>query len=171
MRLRQLCAARAARRNRLGLLDPVRVLVLTFNRTLKGYVERLAQNQIADSKDITLTVETFSGWALSLGASQRNIVDQQQLIRRHLRDAGFTEELEYFIGEVEYVLGRFPPEALDAYLEAERSGRGRAPAMPKQKRATLLDNVIRPYEAEKARSGTVDWNDDVPVRHAPEVFE
>ena len=49
MRLRQLCAARAERRRRRRLPDPVRVLVLTFNRTLRGYVEHLAAEQVEAS--------------------------------------------------------------------------------------------------------------------------
>ena len=38
LRLRQLYASRLSRKARLGLAEPVRVPVLTFNRTLKGYV-------------------------------------------------------------------------------------------------------------------------------------
>ena len=159
MRLRQLCAARAERRRRLRLPDPVRVLVLTFNRTLRGYVQHLAAEQVEASDEIDMAVETFSHWALGLCASQRDLVDQQQLIRRHLVAAGFTADLEYFVGEVEYVLGRFPPDARDEYLQAERSGRGRAPAVPRQRRERLLAEVIAPYEEEKARSRQADWND------------
>ena len=159
MRLRQLCAARAERRRRLGLPDPVRVLVLTFNRTLRGYVEHLAAEQVEESEDIDLTVETFSRWALGLCASQPDLLEQQPLIRRHLLTADFTADLEYFVGEVEYVLGRFPPNARDEYLQAERSGRGRAPAFPRQRREKLLADVIAPYEEEKARTEKVDWND------------
>ena len=159
MRLRQLCAARAERRRRLGLPDPVRVLVLTFNRTLRGYVEHLAAEQVEASEDIDLTVETFSHWALGLCEARRELVEQQRLIRQHLVTAGFTADLEYFVGEVEYVLGRFPPDARDEYRQAERSGRGRAPAVPRQRRGRLLTDVIAPYEEEKARTGKVDWND------------
>ena len=139
--------------------DPVRVLVLTFNRTLRGYVEHLAAEQVEASEDIDLTVETFSHWALGLCEGQREVVDQQLVIRQHLVAAGFPADLEYFVGEVEYVLGRFPPDARDEYLQAERSGRGRAPAVPRQRREKLLADVIAPYEEEKARLGMVDWND------------
>ena len=66
MRLRQLCAARAERRRRLSMPDPVRVLVLTFNRTLRGYVEHLAAEQVEASEDIDLTVDTFSPLGLGL---------------------------------------------------------------------------------------------------------
>lgn len=159
MRLRQLCAARAERRRRRRLPDPVRVLVLTFNRTLRGYVEHLAEEQVEASEDIDLAVETFSRWALGLCPSQPTLIEQQQRIRHFLVSAGFTADLEYFVGEIEYVLGRFPPDALDEYLQAERSGRGRAPAVTRQRREKLLAEVIAPYEDEKGRVGKVDWND------------
>ena len=139
--------------------DPVRVLVLTFNRTLRGYVQHLVAEQVKASEDIDLTVETFSHWALGLCPSQPTLNDQQRRIRHFLVTAGFTADVEYFAGEVEYVLGRFPPDARDEYLQAERSGRGRAPAVARQRRAKLLADVIAPYEDEKARSEKVDWND------------
>ena len=159
MRLRQLCAARAERRRRQRLPEPVRVLVLTFNRTLRGYVEHLAAEQVEASEDIDLAVETFSRWALGLCPSQPTLIEQQQRIRHFLVAAGFVADLEYFVGEVEYVLGRFPPDTRDEYLHAERSGRGRAPAVTRRRRAKLLANVIAPYEDEKVRSRRVDWND------------
>ena len=159
MRLRQLCAARVERKRRQRLPEPVRVLVLTFNRTLRGYVQHLATEQVNTSEDIELAVETFSRWAIGLYASHPKLVDQQQQIRHFLMNAGFTADLEYFVGEVEYVLGRFPPDKRDEYRQAERSGRGRAPAVTRSMRARLLADVISPYEEEKARQGTVDWND------------
>ena len=126
MRLRQLCAARVERKRRQRLPEPVRVLVLTFNRTLRGYVQHLATEQVNTSEDIELAVETFSHWAIGLYASYPKLVDQRQQIRHFLVNAGFTADLEYFVGEVEYVLGRFPPDKQGDYREAERSGRGRA---------------------------------------------
>ena len=141
------------------MADPVRVLVLTFNRTLRGYVHHLATDQVAVSDDIELAVETFSRWAIGLCESNPDLVEQQQRIRHFLVAAGFTADLDYFVGEVEYVLGRFPPDERDTYLQAERSGRGRAPAVTRRRRAKLLADVIAPYEEEKGRSGKVDWND------------
>ena len=159
MRLRQLCAARVERKRRRRLPDPVRVLVLTFNRTLRGYVQHLATEQVEAPADIDLAVETFSGWAVGLRASRPDFVDHRQRIHSFLVAAGFTADVDYFVGEVEYVLGRFPPDARDAYLRAERSGRGRTPAVTRPRRAKLLTDVIAPYEEEKTRLGQVDWND------------
>ncbi len=159
MRLRQLSAARAARNARMGLAGPVRVLVLTFNQTLRGYVHHLATEQSAGGENVQLTVETFSRWAKGLCAGPRIIVDQQQLMRQFLQAAGISDNIEYFVGEAEYILGRFPRDQREAYLQAERSGRGRAPAVTRRTRARLLADVIEPYEKEKARRGEVDWND------------
>lgn len=159
MRLRQLCAARVERKRRRRLPDPVRVLVLTFNRTLRGYVQHLATEQVEAPADIDLAVETFSGWAVGLRALRPDFVDHRQRIHSFLVAAGFTADVDYFVGEVEYVLGRFPPDARDAYLRAERSGRGRTPAVTRPRRAKLLTDVIAPYEEEETRSGQVDWND------------
>lgn len=158
MRLRQLCAARVVRKARLALADPVRVLVLTFNRTLRGYVQQLAFDQVGAGQDIHLTVETFSKWAMGLCAARREIIDRGS-IRSLLLGAGFTSDLEYFVDEVEYALGRFPPARMEEYLSAARTGRGRAPAVPRAARARLLAEVIGPYAEEKKLRGLADWND------------
>src|SRR4051812_5729304 len=63
LRLRQLCRSRLRRRDRLGLAEPVRVLVLTYNRTLEGYIAELARSQMNESPGVLLTVSTFSRWA------------------------------------------------------------------------------------------------------------
>ena len=152
--------------------DPVRVLVLTFNRTLRGYINQLASEQISLSTDIVLTVETFAGWARSLIGYQGAIDESgEEWIRSLLRDIGVpAKDEDYFVGEITYVLGRFPPNQREEYLGATRSGRGRAPAVPRELRRRLLDEVIAPYEVRKSRTGTIDWNDialrtaDLPSR-------
>src|SRR3954462_3545430 len=54
------------RRADLGLKGPVRVLVLTFNRTLRGYIDELAHQQIQAGPEVDLEVSTFSAWAQGL---------------------------------------------------------------------------------------------------------
>ena len=162
LRLRQLCGSRRNRRVRLDLVDPVRVLVLTFNRTLRGYINQLAEEQINTGDDLALTVETFGRWARSLVGPQNILGDsrQQRWIRSLLAGIGVAaEDQDYFVGEVTYVLGRFPPDQRESYLEATRSGRGRAPAVPRRLRRRLLTEVICPYEEMKSERGLVDWND------------
>lgn len=159
MRLRQLCAARIARKRRLSLPGSIRVMVLTFNRTLRGYVEHLVEEQAQPQDDLEVTIETFSRWARNLCNSPRDILNGRPLIKSLLQKSGITADLRYFVDEVEYILGRFPPNDRDRYIDAERTGRGRAPAVTKTTRSKILNDVIVPYERAKERNGQVDWND------------
>lgn len=161
LRLRQLCASRVERKRRLDHDDPVRVLVLTFNRTLRGYVTQLASEQVRASDELHLTVETFGRWALNL-VGQRQVNDDRAraLVRRLCSDVGVdVGHLDYFVDEIEYIMGRFLPSKRARYIRALRSGRGRAPVVPREMRARLLTNVIEPYETRKSESGIADWND------------
>ena len=161
MRLRQLCRSSVARQRRLGLKEPVRVLTLTFNRTLRGYIWRLVNEQIEDSDELSLTVETFSGWARNIIGSGKILHDDgESEIRRLLPKAGVSpENANYFVDEIKYVRGRFPPDNRYGYVSASRSGRGIAPAVPRELRAKLLSEVIEPYEVWKSENGVMDWND------------
>ena len=161
LRLRQLCRSRRNRRTRLGTVDPVRVLVLTFNRTLRGYISQLATEQVDATNDLILTVETFAGWAHGL-VGQPEIVEHEgdSWVRALLGGMEVSaENQDYFVDEVKYLQGRFSPNRREEYLEAVRSGRGRAPAVPRELRRRLLTDVIAPYERMKCRYGKVDWND------------
>ena len=160
-RLRQLCAAFKAQRERDDSGQPVRVLVLTFNRTLCGYINQLANEQIQDTAGIDFTIETFSRWALHL-VGQRNIIDDPGFyVRPLLRNLGgnVSANPDYFADEVNYIMGRFTPASRQEYLGVERTGRGRAPAVNQQLRKRLLTDVVAPYEARKQRDEASDWND------------
>ena len=162
LRLRQLCASRLARKARLQSEDPVRVLVLTFNRTLRGYINQLATDQVGNSSELQLEVETFSRWAQNLLSHMSpHIIDNNRVwIKNLLRKIGVSEtNLAYFVGEIEYILGRFRPDQRGRYIQAARSGRGRAPMVAQQMRTKLLAEVIQPYEDLKKKRGRVDWND------------
>ena len=167
LRLQQLCHSRQRRRKHLGNVDPVRVLVLTFNRTLRGYINELASEQIDVSNDIVLDVETFGRWARSLlGGPSVLRDDGRQWIYTLLEEAGIPSENKgYFFDEVKYAQGRYPPEQRESYLSATRTGRGRAPAVPRELRQTILEQVIVPYEIMKSKQDAFDW-DDVALRAA-----
>lgn len=159
LRLHQLCEYWMSRRARLGLTEPVRVLVLTYNRTLEGYIAELARQQVTGRPGLQLDVSTFGKWATSQ-LDPVNILDHNdsaRLIRPKLR--GLVTDTEYFTKEIEYVLSRFEPGNLAAYLGARREGRGVAPRVDQALRQRLLDEVVAPYVAEKARLGVRDWND------------
>ncbi len=162
LRLRQLIISRWNQRARADSEDPVRVLVLTFNRTLRGYISQLASEQVDVKDGVVLEVETFGRWARrQLG--RLRILDEEECrrwIRSNLNKADIpSNDQEYFIDEVRYVQGRFTPSNLELYLDATRTGRGRAPAVPRALRHNILKQVIEPYQAMKAEKGVLDWND------------
>ena len=162
LRLRQLCASRVSRQARLQSTDPVNVLVLTFNRTLRGYIQQLASEQVDLSDTIDLSVSTFGSWAWNLigGGYILRDTEREERIGNLLTDVGVpANNLDYFVGEVQYILGRFPPDKREAYMQIERVGRGIAPAVQRPMRKRLLAEVIKPYEEWKSQIGKVDWND------------
>lgn len=160
MRLRQLCASRIKRRDRLGHDEPVRVLVLTFNRTLRGYVQQLVEEQVANPDGLDLTVETCTRWALGLIGQRDVIGDERKWIVPLLQKIDISNaDLNYFVEEITYVMGRFIPTEQHKYIETSRTGRGRAPTVSQQMRQRLLTDVIEPYQYKKSRFGKVDWND------------
>ena len=170
LRLHQLCDSRKTRRARLGTSGDIRALVITFNRTLRGYVRELARSRISRESGLEVQVDTFASWALTRIGQPRVIPDQrrEEMLDPLLRAAGFPSsesDLRYFRDEVAYVLGRFHPDRREDYLEAERTGRGRTPAVPRVRRERLLGDVIAPYDARKREIGRLDW-EDVAVRAA-----
>lgn len=168
LRLRSLCYMFAARRKRQGNIEPVRVLVLTFNRTLAGYVRSLAEHQIDAGLNVDLRIETFGRWAM-MALNYPNV--RSDRARVHLRR--LAQELnaltpDYIVKEVEYLLGRFEPEQLERYVTAERTGRGALPRVDRNLRRRILDEVVAPYQAWLVGEQILDWN-GVAVRMARDV--
>jgi hypothetical protein len=158
----------AARHARLAIQTPVRVLVLTFNRTLAGYVRNLAESQIASTTNIDLRIDTFGRWAMSsLGYPEvcnNKARAQLMTLARALGELAPT----YIVKEAEYLLGRFEPENLESYITAERTGRGATPRVDRRLRRLILDQVIYPYLAWLRDGGMEDWN-TVAVRMGREI--
>lgn len=163
---------RLDRRHRYGHDSPVRALVLTFNRTLEGYIAEVVRRYVPDDDALELEVTTFGRWARSLVENIR-ILDEsevEELLQPHLMRLRWTSpgtrgHHQFFVDEVKYVLGRFEPRRLDNYLAAVREGRGTAPRVDRRLRTALLEAVLRPYAAAKHKSGVIDWN-DLAVRAA-----
>lgn len=162
LRLKEHSRVRLRRRARHGLSDPVRVLVLTFNRTLEGYIAELARQNVPQDPNLILEVSTFSRWARSL-VNNVDILDRNQVVsmlRPRLRAVGVNADLEGFmVEEVEYLLSRFPPGQLDEYEKTKRTGRGSSPQVKAPLRRRLLDEVVEPHQADKVARGVADWND------------
>ena len=149
---------------------PVRVLVLTFNRTLRGYVEELVRKQVR-SDGIYLRLDTFARWAKQLAGNPELVSTAEH--ERHIAQLATPLGLprDFIVGEADYVTGRYPPGQLDGYLDRRygeiyrRHGRGASPQMTQARRRRLVSEVVIPYAAWKRQRGLVDWN-DIAVRAA-----
>lgn len=155
--LKQLAVFWKRRNQRLGLDKQVKILVLTFNRTLRGYINELARCQIsADTSDIM--VLTFGKWAVN--ALKVEVIDDRECkgTIEHL-GRGLSLPPDFVVSEVDYVLGRFLPEKLVDYLECKRVGRGGAPRMDRLTRERLLNEVCLPFQDWKRKTNAMDWLD------------
>ena len=137
----------------------VDILVLTFNRTLRGYIAELTERQFANEPLVDLDFYTFNKWAQHLTGAQGiiNITGTEA----HLRALASRMKMDadFVVDEAVYVLGRFAPDDLDDYLTARRDGRGITPRMERPARQRLLDQVITPYTEMKRAKNLLDWND------------
>ena len=168
LRLKSLFFMFATRRQRQENPTPVRALILTFNRTLAGYIRNLAEYQISPDINVHLEIETFGRWAMSrLGYPQiKDGVARNKLSQL----AGRIDELthDYVLNEVEYLLGRFHPDDLDLYLSTERTGRGTTPRVGPKLRKRILKKVVKPYLKWMRSNDIWDWN-TLSVRMQREV--
>lgn len=70
LRLRALTKFFANRKRRNEDSIPVYVLVLTYNRTLRGYIDSLTRQLAMEMGGVELEVSTFSRWARGFWAIQ-----------------------------------------------------------------------------------------------------
>ena len=158
LRLKSLFYMFATRRNRQNNQEPIRALVLTFNRTLAGYVRSLAEHQISEDIHVDLEIETFGRWAMSrLGYPDVHEGAARNKLNVLARQFGDLTP-DYVLNEVEYLLGRFTPEDLESYITAERTGRGTMPRVGQRLRRRILDEIVEPYQEWLRRDGNLDWN-------------
>jgi superfamily I DNA/RNA helicase len=159
LRLRSLIGTFLSRRRRLGSENPVRILVLTYNRTLRGYIRALANQQAAEAEGIDLNISTFARWARRVLGNPTMIEASDK--RARLRDLGGALAVadEFVEEEVDYVMGRYLPENWDDYITARRDGRGTVPRVERPLREALLNRVIRPYQRQIDDERIWDWND------------
>lgn len=159
LRLKSLIGFFLSRRKRDDNDSPLRVLVLSYNRTLRGYIAALTEEQAAHYTGVELEIETFSRWAMRILNNPRVADDT---IRKNVimtLGRNLRQPPEFIVNEADYVLSRFLPHELDKYLTVRREGRGASPRMEKQQRQALLDQVIGPYEGWKRSRNELDWND------------
>lgn len=157
LRLKSLSILMKTRKRRIGDKSPVKVLVLTFNRTLAGYVEALAQNELS-AVDHDIEIDTFAGWArANLGDPFIHETDCRRKLRELAKRSNLLDT-EYLVNEVEYLLGRFDFANLENYITAERTGRGTLPRVNRDIRRRILDEIVYPYVQYINENDKLDWN-------------
>jgi nucleoside-triphosphatase THEP1 len=141
------------------MAGPVKVLVLTFNRTLAGYIKALAHDQIRVGDAVDLTVSTFAKWAMGLSKMRGFLDDGERYVVVNAHKGTLKLDLGFLVEEVDYLSGRFMPANLGDYLDARRDGRGAQPRVERVTRETILNDVVAPYNVQKLKAGRSDWND------------
>ena len=126
--------------------------MLTYNRTLRGYIRALARQQVSESDEIELEISTFGKWAMTRLGSPSIISAKAATVK--IAELGKTIPLpvEFLVEEVDYMLGRFDHKTLDDYLGARRVGRGTTPRVDRSLRESILKNVVEPYQKWKLAS-------------------
>ena len=162
LRLQSLTDMMVARRRRLGLSEAVRILVLTYNRTLCGYIEALARAQTEDAEDAEITINTFANWAWESLGRPHIVGNRKGLILPIAAQLGIKLPPDFLCAEVEYVLGRFPQGQRNLYLERERTGRGIVPRVDQATRSQILV-LLDKYFAKLEKRGWTDW-EQLPER-------
>jgi superfamily I DNA/RNA helicase len=159
LKLKQLSAFWRSYFSRDGNSDPVRVLLLTYTKTLCGYIRELAESQLSNTENLEVDIMYFAQWAQSelpdkhvLGSTK-----QEDKIGELARSLPYSRKI--IMTEVEYVMGRFLPENIGDYVDCKRIGRGVSPRFEKSLRTQVINEVILPYQAWKNETNRFDWND------------
>ncbi|WP_200798452.1 UvrD-helicase domain-containing protein [Pseudovibrio sp. Tun.PSC04-5.I4] len=156
LRLTSLANMLRARKDRVEDDSPVRVLLLTFNRTLAGYVRDLAEFQVIDQSH-HIEICTFAKWAMNNTGVTKISANCRTTLKQLA--SGFSGlDASYVDQEAEYLLGRFEPDNLEKYINTERSGRGVKPRVGAGLRRKILDEVVYPYLQYLDDEKLVDWN-------------
>lgn len=157
--LRQLSSFWLSRQRRQNLAANINILVITYNRTLKGYIEELVEKQIPQSNGLDITVSTFGKWSKDL-FPECPILDYDIRDMKILQLSSNIALLhDFIVDEIDYLLGRFLLRELDSYINCKRVNRGTTPRVDKNLRIRLMEEIIYPYIEWKKEIRQVDWND------------
>jgi superfamily I DNA/RNA helicase len=134
------------------------MLVLTYNKTLRGYIQELTDQQISDEANIDLEVKTFAKWAYDeLGGV--TLVDNSERQAKLNEFANGFRNPRFIKDEVDYAIGKFHPNSLNEYIDCERVGRGVSPRCDRTLRQSILGDIITPYNLWKEARRELDFND------------
>lgn len=144
--------------------DNVNVQILSFNRTLRGYINKMmlsyGEKYGIDSR-IDISIDTFAKWALN----SLNMPGQCVSANDFLRGYGAALPLhshfsqDFLADEMAYILKRFPHDDLESYLRSTRYGRGTSPVIDDKTRQMLLRNYVTGYINWKKQNDFFDWED------------
>lgn len=147
-----------------------RVQILSYNRTLQSYVKKIMKHpeflrRLPGDGALFLDVDTFAKWGQRIcGHDDRKITCPTEfldamLVNHASRPLASRFGDEFIADEMEYVLKRFPHDALDTYIHTTRTGRGQSPVITSAQRKILIDEYILPYMQWKEENQMQDWND------------
>jgi hypothetical protein len=119
-------------------------------------VQALAHEQATSGANVQVEVDTFAHWArLELGDPDVSN-DRDSIIAGLLDKHRINLPISFVLGEIEYILGRFPAASLNGYINTDRTGRGLLPRLDKPLRQRFLD-LITDYKS--AMGNQFDWDD------------
>lgn len=157
--LRQLSSFWLRRRGRLDLTQDINILVLTYNRTLRGYIQELANSQVQNLQEVELNVSTFGRWSKERFPLSTILEDSERREKIEELSSNIPLAPDFISDEVDYLLGRFRPNDLNEYIDCTRICRGITPRVDRNLRRRLLDEVVYPYIQWKSDLREYDWND------------
>lgn len=168
---RLITAAKAIRddKRRTGDMSPVICRLVTFNRTLRSYVDVLVKHEMAGLKgspEISINVSTFDQWAKeTCGINNlfyltgKDSTDSKKIILDSInKHALALFDIEFILAEITYILGKLPHGKLNDYLTMERVGRGFSPRIQLAERKLIL-RVVDDYIQWKNNNNKNDGDD------------
>jgi superfamily I DNA/RNA helicase len=152
--------------NRRGITGRIRILVLTYNRTLESYVKALINHEIraahlAGGPQLDVEMSTLTRWAKDLAiAGGNNLISNEERadwVRR--TSHGWSVNDDFLTQELDYVTGIFSFQNVEDYMGWERVGRGLNPKFEAKLKRRFIDEIVRPYFNWKQANQRVDFND------------
>lgn len=156
-------------KKRTGDTSPVICRIVTYNNTLRSYVEALVNNEKISpggGAEIVIHVSTFDKWAyencspeslffLTDPKNTKSQEGQAVVMRSSLKHGLASLDPRFVLAEITYILGKYPAGKLNDYLTMDRVGRGASPRVDKK----LMLEVAKDYINWKTENQEIDGED------------
>lgn len=149
-----------------GNKEQLNIQILSYNKTLKGYIEEMMQSKnfpsFPQNTKYNISINTFSKWAMNIcnihNFESTNII---YFLEQNLGNISFKNiyTKDFIAQEMEYILKRFPHDNFELYVSAKRNGRGTYPPVSREMRKILLEEYVIPYFQWKEKKSLLDWED------------